>query len=130
MKRMKTAAVALAAGAAVAISGCHSGSHAAAKASISAFASSSQGQFDKAQAQAIIGRCLPKSETAQLKLAEPSKGKAARKAVEACLEIPQQNRQAFDDAFVTDTMHGKLGTKAGRATFAETTLPDLVVRYR
>jgi hypothetical protein len=114
----------------LAVAGCHSGHAAAAKSSTHAFASSSQGQYDKAQAQAIVKKCLPSSEAAQLKLAEPVKGKTARAAVGNCLKIPGANRQAFDNALISGAVSGKLTTKAGRIQFAEVTVPALLVKYQ
>ena len=96
----------------------------------SARATSSAVQADKVQAQQLAKQCLPASETAQLRLAEPAKGKAGRQAVDRCLAIPPQNRQAFDDALLNAAVHGHLSTKAGRDAFAAVTVPQLVVKYR
>ena len=114
------------------LAGCakHAGAAAAASASAHAFATSSQGQYDKAQAEALVKKCFPASESAQLKLAEPVKGKPARVKTEGCLAIPAANRQAFDDALLNALLHGHLKSKAGRTTLIEVTIPQLVVKYQ
>ena len=103
-----------------------------AKASASAFASSAQGKADKAEAQKLVKKCFPASESAQLKLAEPVKGKTARKSVEACFNgvIPAKNRTAFDDALLNAVIHGHVKTHAGRETLVTVTIPGLVVKYQ
>jgi|SRR5579871_5470890 len=116
----------------------HKGSASAAessvKASTHAFATSSAGQYDKAQAAKLVRKCFPASETAQLRLAEPKKGKPGRQAVENCLKIPAgpngANRTAFDDALLNALIHGHLRTSAGRTQLIEVTIPQLVVKYQ
>jgi Flp pilus assembly protein TadD len=114
----------------LAVTACHGSSGTKAESSAKAFASSSQGAYDKAQAEAAVKKCFPAQESKQLALAEPSKGKAARKAVEACLAIPPANRTAFDDALLNALLKGHVTTKAGRTQLAEVTIPELVVKYR
>lgn len=114
---------------ALTVAGC-SGFGKTSSSSARAFSSSSQGQYDKAQAAKLAKECLPASETAQLRLLSPHKGQAARKAVEDCLEIPKAERQQFDDAFLNAALHAHLRTKAGRDTFATVTFPELLVQFR
>ncbi len=108
--------------------------HAAAEAPVSAsahaFATSSQGRYDKAQAEALVRKCFPASETAQTRMLAPSKGKPARVAAENCLKIPSQNRIAFDDALLNALLHGHVKSKAGRTTLIEVTIPQLIVKYQ
>jgi len=108
----------------------HAAAEASASASAHAFATSSTGQYDKAHADALVKKCFPSSETAQLKLARPAAGKAGRKTVENCLAIPKANRTAFDDALLNALLHGHVKTKAGRTTLTEVTIPQLVVKYQ
>lgn len=82
----------------------------------------------EAQAKTLVAKCLPKSETAQLKLLEPTKGKPARVTVEDCFAIPQAQRTAFDDAFLNAALKAHLNTKAGRDAFPNT-VAVLVVKY-
>jgi hypothetical protein len=101
------------------------------KASASAFASSAQGRQEQAQARALVKKCFPASETGQLKLAEPVKGKAARTQAETCLEIPEgAQRTQFDEALLGAALSAHLKTSAGRAQFTEVTVPELLLSYK
>lgn len=111
-------------------SGTASSAASSAKASASAFANSPQGRQEKAQAEALVKKCLPASEAKQLELAEPGKGKANRQAAEACLAIPKgQQRTLFDEALLGAAVNGHLKTKAGRAQFP-VTVAELVLSYK
>lgn len=112
------------------VAGCNKSSDSAAKASASAFATSSTGRYDKAQADKLVKKCFPASEATQLKMLEPKKGKPERTKVEDCLAIPETNRTAFDDALLNALLHGNIKSHAGRTTLTEVTIPQLVVKYQ
>lgn len=138
MRRLTaTACAALSAAGIITLTGCHSGKpHAA----TSALATSTAVKADRQQAAQIAKKCLPASETAQIKYARilvasktgkyAQQGEQERQQLGQCAGIPPQNRQAFENAAISAALHGHLAAKTGRQVFFETTLPQLVVQYR
>jgi hypothetical protein len=91
----------------------------------------------------LVASCFPKTPLAQLKTVhvvflESAHGKngdavqAARAKLFGCLGIPDDKRQDFVNDGLTAALHAnpKLTTHAGRVTYFEVTLPQLVLKYK
>jgi hypothetical protein len=119
----------------------HAAGNGQAAAAASSFAANPTTSADVAQAKALVASCLPATPVQQLKTLDlvflhSATGKdgaqvtAARNKLSSCLGIPPAQRPAFENAAITAAEHGHLTKSAGRKTYAEVTLPALVIRYK
>ncbi len=136
---MMDAAAACAAGILMTASGCGSSHsshlHAAAashSAQARAFATSSAGQLDKAEAQKLAKKCLPQSDSGLIALMGAG-GHSRRQQVITCARIPPQDKAAFEDGLLTSgaklITSGGIYHSAQRQAFYEVTVPALFMKY-
>lgn len=132
MKFKKYLAAAIATPLLVGAAACSPTHHAAttpqAKASVSALAS-----VPGADAQAMLIRAgVPVNGTPaqQIAFGKSMLTKSGRDNLVKKLEIPQANKDAFEAAVLGAAEHDHLSTHAGRVTFFDTTLPNLVNQYQ
>jgi len=117
-----------------------SGDSAAAKGAVASATANPTVSAEMTQAKALVAHCFagtPVQQVHQVHLvfASSATGKngpavvAARDKLFSCLHIsdPAQ-RQAFTNAALTAAEHGHLTTHAGRVTYFEVTLPQLVLQ--
>lgn len=95
---------------------------------------------DVTQAKKLVAKCIPGTPVQQLHtlhLLFASKtgknaqaGEQTRARIFGCLGIPADQRANFENDALTRAEHGHLTTTAGRKTYFEVTLPQLVATYQ
>jgi hypothetical protein len=121
MKLIVLAAAVLAA--TMALAGCRGGTSGHAASRVSAAATSTPVKNGETIARMLLKPCLPANLVTLL-------GKEGRARFAGCLEIPKANRSAFETAVSQSAETAHLATRAGRDTFAQVTLPQLIAEYR
>lgn len=118
--RHALAPILIGAGAAVAVVACspaHSGA---------THVSASQSAAAKADAKALMAKCVPASAVSQIKLAHSLTTSSGRAALEAKCGIPASKKSAFESSALSAAENGHLNTAQGRTVFFSVTLPKLV----
>ncbi len=137
MKITRAAAAMVAAAVLVTAAGCGSSSShlqpvASRSAEAHAFATSSAGKLDLADAQELEKKCLPQGNSGLIALMGTS-GHDRRQQVITCAKIPPQNKAAFENALLTSgtqlVTSGGIYHQAQRRAFYELTVPGLFMRY-